>query len=65
MSTGQDQRSPADLMTVIITTSLSQVDSTSVREWFVLLAQYLPLLPLLCNFFFLRPRLLCTERPCL
>lgn len=51
MSTGQDQRSPADLMTVIITTSLSQVDSTSVREWFVL-AQYLPLLPLLCNFFF-------------
>lgn len=52
MSTGQDQRSPADLMTVIITTSLSQVDSTSVREWFVLLAQYLPLLPLLCNFFF-------------
>lgn len=52
MSTGQDQRFPADLMTVIITTSLSQVDSTSVREWFVLLAQYLPLLPLLCNFFF-------------
>lgn len=51
MSTGQDQRSPADLMTVIITTSLSQVDSTSIREWFVL-AQYLPLLPLLCNFFF-------------
>lgn len=51
MSICQDQRSPGDLMTVIITPSLSQVDSTSVREWFVLLAQYLPLLPLLCSLF--------------
>ena len=48
MSTSQDQRS-GDLMTVGITTSLSQVDSTSIQEWFVLLAHYLLLLPLLCS----------------
>lgn len=50
MSTGQDQCS-GDLITVGIITSLSQVDSTSVQEWFVLLAHYLLLLPLLCSLF--------------